>query len=104
MKKLSRIALLLTLIVAGAGTPALHARNRNNRPRVLKSIDVSNDPAVNAAEQRHKDAEKALNEAKEKRDKAAIDAAQKEHDETQKALSKTRNKAFAAAKKKQGYR
>lgn len=102
MKKLSRIALLLTLIVAGAGTPALHARN--NRSRVMKSIDVSNDPAVNAAEQRHKDAEKALNEAKEKRDKAAIDASQKEHDETQKALSETRNKAFAAAKKKQSRR
>jgi len=102
MKKLSRIALLLTLLGTGAATPALHARTY--RPRVMKSIDVSNDPAVNAAEQRHKEAQKALEEAQAKRDKTAIEAAQREHDETQKALTATRNKAFAEAKKKQGRR
>ncbi len=99
MKTITQLLLLLALVATGAGSPSLHART--NRPRVVKSIDISDDPAVNAAEKRRSEAVKALTEAEAKRDKTAIQAAQKEKEEATKALHEARKSAFAAAKKKQ---
>lgn len=100
MKTLSRITFLLLVLVTGV--PALQARYTG--PRVVKTVVTDNDPGVIAARKRHQEAQKALEEAQSKNDKAAIEAAQKEHDETQKALTEARNKAFAAGKKQQQQR
>ena len=99
MKTITRLLLLSTFVATGAGATSLHART--NRLRVIKSIDISDDPAVNAAEKRRSEAVKALTEAEAKRDKAAIEAAQKEKEEATTALHETRKSAFAAAQKKQ---
>ena len=99
MKSISRLLLLSTLAATGVVSPALHART--NRPRIIKSIDISDDPGVVAAQKRRSEAVKALADAESKRDKPAIEAAQKEKDEATKALQATRESAFAAAKKKQ---
>jgi len=87
----------MTLVAFGAAVPEARAARR---PRVQKSIDVSDDPSVKAAKKAHDDATHELESAKEKNDKAAIEAAQKKHDETEKALTKARNEAFNAAKNK----
>lgn len=99
MKTITRLLLLSALVATGAGATSLHART--TRPRVIKSIDISDDPAVNAAEKRRSEAVKALTEAEAKRDKAAIEEAQKEKEAATKALQETRKTAFAAAQKKQ---
>lgn len=99
MKTISRLLLLLALAATGVASPALHART--NRPRIIKSIDISDDPGVVAAQKRRFEAVKALAEAEAKHDKSAIEAAQKEKDEAQKALHDARESAFATAKKKQ---
>ncbi len=102
MNKFTQITLLFTLIASGTIIPSLQARNV--RPRVYKSIDVSDDPKVNAAEKRYKDARDALRDAESKGDKAAIESARKSLDEARKDLSEIRNRAFSDAKKKQGRR
>lgn len=92
------LTLCLTSLALACAIPTAEARTR--RPRIIKSIDISDDPAVKAAEQRRKQADDAVREAEKKGDKAAIEAARKEKEEATKALQETRRQAFEAAKKK----
>lgn len=96
MKTLLLTLLALTCISAVAPV-ALAVRRQ--RTVTVKSIDISNDPEVLAAQKRHKEATKALQAARDKRDKAAVEAAEKTHIETERALSATRRAAFARAQK-----
>ena len=99
MKIHSRLLLILAIVTFGAGSPLLHART--NRPRVIKSVDISDDPAVVAAQKRRSDASKALTEAEAGRDKTAVEVARQEKEAATKALQEAREAAFAAAKKRQ---
>ncbi len=92
------VALALVFVASDAS-----ASTRNNRNRVMKSIDVSDDPAVEAAQKKRAEAAKEYQAAQARMpaDKAGVEAAKAKLDEATKALSETRKKAFEAAKKKQ---
>lgn len=103
MHRIPRLFLLCALLV-GAGfavAPSASAANRNNT-RTMKSIDVSQNPAVEAAQKKRAEAAKAYQEAKAKLpvDKAAVEAAKATLDEATKVLGEARKKAYADAKKK----
>lgn len=97
MKYFTRLVLMAAVAANFVTITPLHARTR--RPRVVKTIDISDDPAVRAAEKRWQEAVKALSEAESRHDKTAIEAAQKEKNAAQKALSEARAAAMAAARK-----
>ena len=96
MHTIPRLFLLLAIPCLMPGVATLQARTRP--PRVVKSIDISDNPDVRAAEKRRFEAVKALAEAEAKRDKAAIETALKEKEVAQKALNDARERAWSAAK------
>ena len=97
MKKPALILAVLTATLGGA-IPFASA-NTNHRPKVEKTTDVSDDPAVKAAQKARDDAETALEAAKAKSDKTAIDAAQKALDAAEAKLKQARKAAEKAAEK-----
>ena len=105
MLPLSRFALpLLVVLALVCVAPDASAQSRrNNRNRVMKSIDISDDPAVVAAQKTRAEAAKEYQAAQAKMpsDKAAVEASKAKLAEATKALSETRKKAFEAARKKQ---
>jgi hypothetical protein len=94
MNQIARIARILPVVLAVIGANTVHAAITPRRNTVvLKNIDISNTPEVNAAEKRHKETGEALREAEKARDAVAIEAAKKAHVETGRALTAVRNKA-----------
>ena len=88
---------LLVLLCSLAVAPESHAHTPR-RNRILKTVDVSADPAVKAAEEKHREIERALKAARDKNDREAVRALEDEHDVSEKELKDTRNATLAKRK------
>ena len=90
------LSLVLFAALVSAPVVGYAATTTAAKPKVYKSKDISENPAVSAAQKVRDDAEKTLEDATDKNDKTAMESAKQALDAAEKKLTVARNAAEKA--------